>query len=97
MSSSHTPGPWKAINGRTADFIRTEKENKIATVDGVWCGTDVRRANALLIAAAPSLLAELKHLTEAINEGHIKVTPRFSPLYTQALAAIEQADPSSPR
>jgi len=61
--SKHTPGPWRASHdshGRfqlIADGIPLDPER-----DGAQPGEGA--ANATLIAAAPDLLAALRHLTE---------------------------------
>lgn len=56
--NGHTPGPW-SIQGR---YVHALKEKFVAELPcgGVRHGK-VDEANALLIAAAPDLLAALKH------------------------------------
>jgi hypothetical protein len=67
--SGHTPGPWT---------VEPESENYQVRVNSAdWCIADVwgdrdelanqYRANGHLIAAAPDLLAELKHLVRLME------------------------------
>lgn len=105
MSAQHTPGKLKAVAicvlpGVQNIQIETEKNELVCMCKGVNKGTeDALRLVACWNAciglnpeAYRSVLAELKNLTQAIKEGHIKVAAPFSPLYSQALAAIEQAE-----
>jgi hypothetical protein len=65
--SAHTPGPWHAdlpekIHPR---FVRDTAEVVIAYCDR---GLEEAKANARLIAAAPELLASLRHAVEACEQ-----------------------------
>ena len=69
MATQHTPGPWKSKKGwadtclgiDTAIFDITEATGKDAGhIASTISATAVDKANALLIAAAPDLLAALE-------------------------------------
>lgn len=64
--TSFTPGPWTIFNGK---IMSTDKDQYfIAEIPGPFSRLD--RANALLISAAPELLAclrEVVFLTEGIS------------------------------
>jgi hypothetical protein len=84
--SKHTPGPWLTTEstehwGRVNVTVQAAfTANEIATA---WQGTtDVNRANARLIAAAPELLGALKWLAACVK------TP--GP-HMDAFAALEKA------
>jgi hypothetical protein len=90
MSAQHTPGPWCVSNiGLTNDGQRpvTSANRRIALIDAVvvlppknmWRSECAEReANALLIAAAPDLLAAMEQLSESpmfmAIEGHSAAT-----------------------
>lgn len=70
----HTPGPWEAVNAARSVAIYGPIDggcrSEIARLTGGGQGaTEVRRADAWLIAAAPDMLAVLlevnEHLTNA--------------------------------
>lgn len=70
MDAKHTPGPWMrtaisasgTVNVILAASSRTES-NVIAR--------DILPHNADLIAAAPDLLAALRHVVECYNDGRL--------------------------
>lgn len=80
MASNHTPGPWSVDD---IDTIVGPDSQHIATT---WCGEgfgpDTENANALLICAAPTLLAALKGAIGALE---------FSRDYHSDLGNEEQA------
>lgn len=61
--SKHTPGPWTVESVRSGFYIMSQFDVIVATADpdGRY-GTIGNEANARLIAAAPDLLAALKHI-----------------------------------
>jgi hypothetical protein len=76
--SNHTPGPWLLstyshgpFKGRAAGVYVDEGddgENDICEIPQ-WCGAgDEQEANARLIAAAPDLLAALKHMVGVVED-----------------------------
>jgi len=65
--SKHTPGPWKVVEGRSGDSIEVFAEKSICEM---WRRRDdsaTVRANARLIAAAPTLLEALKRALGEID------------------------------
>lgn len=64
--SKHTPGPWRAIEGRDGAFEIVAGISQIACRAG-WCRlSEESIANAHLIAAAPDMLTELARLREEL-------------------------------
>ena len=67
METKHTKGPWKLITYRPDDGIESASGDRIVSQVGPffdgkrWAEA---RANGLLIAAAPDLLAELENIVE---------------------------------
>ena len=67
MSAQHTPGPWAVRatpESSYQDFIVQAGKWAIASID-TCTSTDIEKANARLIAAAPDLLAALCNLLDA--------------------------------
>jgi hypothetical protein len=105
MSHKHTPGPWQFDDGDSEPCGVFDAQGGAICylTDLTLCGDDNCRhyvtgptgqpdvANALLIAAAPDLLAALVDASQ-----HIPVAPRLHPddlsaLQTRVLAAIDKA------
>ena len=59
---SHTPGPWNLEHGHRG-FVITDGVYDVAVVRDF--GNEDNKANAILISAAPDLLAALKAIVEA--------------------------------
>lgn len=62
MSAKHTPGPW-AVYGEAGQHVRTEAGLSEFRVYKIG-----HQADAALIAAAPDLLAALKHAETALYD-----------------------------
>lgn len=92
MQTKHTPGPWH-IGVRTFHAGRDvygPKGEPVAVADDAITATPEAEANARLIAAAPELLAALRHLLEdavALNMGESD----RSGVLAEARAAIDKA------
>lgn len=68
MSSKHTEGPWRVVDGCDYNLVKSENGYYVATV--VTClpgGAEEERANAGLLAAAPTLHRALMNLVNAVN------------------------------
>lgn len=68
----HTPGPWKAVRSIEGDFLgiypETERmEFPVAKMPD-YVKAEVNETNARLIAAAPTLLAELQHVRKGLEQ-----------------------------
>jgi len=99
MKAMHTPGPWK-VNRKYKMSVETcadgQGVNLIAECsdpDGFRsAGED--QANAILIAAAPELLAALENAANVlagIATGDLKTIGKDSPALVQARSAIAKA------
>lgn len=103
--SKHTPGPWEVRYGCVSDAdegfgIGSKVDPAFGTVAECWpCTTTLHKrqtlaANARLIAAAPDLLAELRHLVRLLEpleqSGELQV-PGLATL-NGARAAIAEAE-----
>jgi hypothetical protein len=97
--SKHTPGPWLTTEstehwGRVNVTVQAAfTANEIATA---WQGTtDVNRANARLIAAAPDLLEALRcadtFITNGIELGFIRMPDADTPDPAHKTLAIVRA------
>jgi len=72
MKATHTPAPWKvaglSLNDHEAFVIESDTQTICWTANGIENDEEFvsaeDQANALLIAAAPELLAALEHLLE---------------------------------
>lgn len=82
-SCHHTPGPWKYGEAKGYLIVWDQNGWGVAEVK-VSRGEDAALANAKLIAAAPELLAALKHIV-----GGALSLPRFAE--EEARAAITKA------
>ena len=65
MEDKHTPGPWKANQGRDLAFRISTDKQVVATISS-GPGKNAE-ANAHLIAAAPELLEALEHAEVALD------------------------------
>jgi hypothetical protein len=98
--TTHTPGPWVAVDGD----IFTEHRHKpiVASTfeDGEPMGTGITRdaafANAALIAAAPDLLAALEELLWAAARTSLETDGDYSDAFAAARAAIAKAQGTTP-
>ncbi len=63
----HTPGPWEVEMSHSDDLYRVTGM-AIGSKCPINIVTDVREANAKLIAAAPEMLKIIKHLIEQVEE-----------------------------
>lgn len=104
--AKHTPGPWlQDTRGYPHPDVKAACGRKVATTWGLWSNTpksadalqartEVARANARLIAAAPDLLAALKAVTQhAIYDPEGSLTrEEFDALMAQADAAVAKAE-----
>lgn len=61
---THTPGQWRALNGRTATV---EVPGGLIDCEDSGESIEESRANARLVAAAPDLLAALRNLIELVE------------------------------
>lgn len=105
MKTNHTPGPWIAEStgqkGRSAasHYIKARKEKGAPTVAHVKNSPRLPvKANALLIAAAPDLLAECVKLRASIRHSNTCKGPQAFPctcdadaLWESSAAAIAKA------
>lgn len=80
METKHTPGPWKT-DGITI-YADAAQSGMVADCRAQMSGT---RANARLIAAAPTMLAALEAVIERFDFGMVPEMPR---LESQLRAAI---------
>lgn len=95
VTVKHTPGPWQ-IEGRYdielgSLYLSTMHPMPIFELQPLVGNRDEHMANALLIAAAPDLLAEAKRAAE-VMERHIYPKPDVGPDHPysvlQALLAV---------
>lgn len=79
MTTTHTPGPWR-VSGFyiAADEPTRDKRGSHRQVADWTCGlagvsdaSDLQKANARLIAAAPELLAALKRATQLMEDADL--------------------------
>lgn len=61
----HTPGPWQAKDYRVCGFRNGRIKVICDTANNLKTRTEENAANAALIAAAPEMLAALRHLVAA--------------------------------
>ena len=92
MSAAHTPGPWKYM--KRGLLVKADESAIIARV--LFASgkrrTDVDRANARLIAAAPELLAALKRATQFLLDNYKDSDmPDILPACCAALAKTVQS------
>lgn len=72
LATKHTPGPWYVIKGaynsiRISDRPEDKRLAGIAQITE-WAKSEVREANARLIAAAPELLDALQLVLEELKQ-----------------------------
>lgn len=96
MSTTHTPGPWKAYDATAGTHIVAENEEGDARVAYVKvCLADfspkAQQANARLIAAAPELLAALEALVGEADLGEVDLDDGDRTKLDNARAAIAKA------
>ena len=70
MNTKHTPGPWLIghADGKTPMRVYSQAGTLIADCDG-GSPSDVKMANAQLIAAAPELAEALRECVNALHWG----------------------------
>lgn len=91
-AAMHTPGPWKLTNeGFQAGVI--EAPNRGLGICEVFGGGETDKANAVLIAAAPDLLAALEAIRDGLNgcESTDELRNTAGMCIVQARAAINKA------
>ena len=92
--TQHTPGPWSTYRGEDTNYwwiIRDAESHELGSGDGGF-----EKADAHLIAAAPAMLAVLKHYVMAFEKFAITNTDSSDMdhagfLYESAQLAIKQA------
>ena len=70
MSANHTPGPWNVIpenRKSTVAKVCLPSGGLIADVSSWWVDTESAKANARLIAAAPTMLEVLEYVLSDLN------------------------------
>lgn len=65
--SWHTPLRTTGVHGDGIQFDNASG-NWVGTIDGQWMSRDLRREYAILFAAAPKLLRELKEMVSLFGE-----------------------------
>ena len=86
--TTHTPGPWKAVD----DYGRWEIESRLHAIATVNDNPPQHKANARLITAAPSLLEALVELIDQLEGiGIIEWHGAEGLSLSQARAAITNA------
>ena len=91
MQTKHTPGPWLTAATNRIGYIYIQDSDGVAITDP----SPLKIADARLIAAAPELLAALRHLLEdavALNMGESD----RSGVLVEARAAIAKATGGQP-
>lgn len=87
----YTEGPWWVEPSADGSADGREVCDGYGHTATVYGESDVAEANARLIAAAPELLRELKHLLAAWEES-IAYEPSYMPLGDAARAVIAKAE-----
>ena len=94
MSAEYTPGPWKGEK-----YCVWAGDKYVAGVQ-TGNGSDEQRANCMLIAAAPALLATLKAILPFANNHkcrfHGPMICDACVAFQEGLAAIRQAEGGRP-
>ena len=62
MSTQHTPGPWKIVESWEDYMVEGPNKEEIIFQDGPYQTPTIKKANAVLIAAAPDMLEFLQEL-----------------------------------
>jgi len=95
MSAKHTLGPWSVAETRLNydSVIRGPNKEPITLVQIAGYSKSEGRANSVLIAAAPTILEELKKITR-----HFLTTsdPEVAALVRSSLAVIAKAVGEAP-
>lgn len=92
--SKHTPGPWRYfLEGNGTRFhITARPATKPGNSFDDFATVDIRHeADAQLMALAPELLAQLKHMVRLWEEA-IDRQPEYMPMANSARAAIAKAE-----
>lgn len=87
MNRTHTPGPWKAGTG-TTDFITAADGERIAYIVPL-VDPNHEQPNALLIAAAPDLVAALRLALDGITNARRPEWDEFATVVTIHEALIK--------
>lgn len=93
--AQHTPGPWKAWDGPEPDGVlfRAVVEGQRRTIRGDVIDVPVayllREEDADLIAAAPELLAALKDICGAADNGQPYTTAEIEQMFVPIVAKAE--------
>lgn len=82
--SKHTPGPWKAYEGRLGMW----------SIAGELANIEMTEANARLIAAAPELLAAAKKIEHSAKFLKNDYSEEAVEAYEELVAAIAKAEES---
>lgn len=89
MSAQHTPGPW-AVEKRYGDVV--DVNGRTLCVHGMaLTSTEEAKANSLLMAAAPELLATLQELVADIADRFDMDSPSTNPGIKSAIAEARAA------
>jgi hypothetical protein len=102
--ASHTPGPWESHSASLSDnslVVTAQRQDKqgyericLVRHGSIrdYSDTDYRaQADAMLIAAAPELLAALKGLLDAVN---VRIDDPRIALFDAARAAVAKTEPN---
>ena len=94
--AAHTKGPWGIMQTQTGLYIyRANKKGErsaIALLKLSWARADDRqRSDAYLLAAAPDLLAAIKHLLFVFPANHSKKDNKKSAQLAAAVMAAVKA------
>lgn len=100
MMHAHTPGPW--YYSGTGHLVGGPDRIRVADCGGIERTAEVRRANARLIAAAPSLLAALETIHAQSRQKPLRMneTPEQTALRVireLARAALVEVGTDAPR
>ena len=89
--SNHTPGPWMVEEVTLTISAPNPKEGR-ANLPVAYCPPDTRNreANAVMIAAAPDLLAALQKMVEVAQ--HLRSANQEDEALRSALIAISKAE-----
>jgi hypothetical protein len=88
MTSQHTPGPWFVTPDGAAVYEKDGFGYRADTICGLPSRSDSRAANARLIAEAPSTLAALEQLLDAMEPPRSR---KASEAWDAAHAAVRRA------
>lgn len=103
-NAKHTQGPWIIDNEVSEDIagqptlgIYADGPEEYGYVCGIHCGPDADiteqdYVNANLIAAAPAMYEALREIVEALGSGEVIDYSSAGDWYTEACAALAQAE-----